>query len=65
MIFRITKFDKKILSLYIQILKNLEKKLFPEEQNAIFIQKKDIKTLCGFADKSSRKNQNSIVKKGQ
>ena len=56
MIFRITKFDKKILSLYIKILKNLEKKLFPEEQNATFIKKKDIKTLCGFADELSRQN---------
>jgi len=56
MIFRMTKFDKKILSLYIKILKNLEKKLFPEEQNVTFIEKKDIKTLCGFADKSSIKN---------
>lgn len=56
MIFRITKFDKKILSLYIKILKNLEKKLFPEEQNATFIKKKDIKTLCGFADELSGQN---------
>ena len=56
LIIRITNFDQKILNIYIKILKNLEKKLFPEEQTATFIKKKDIKTLCGFADQSGIKN---------
>ncbi len=55
-IIRMTNFDQKILNVYIKILKNLEKKLFPEEQIATFIKKKDIKTLCGFADQSNAKN---------
>ena len=53
---RVTNFDPKILKTYIQILYNLEKKLFPEEQIATFIEKKDIETLCGFADQSDSKS---------
>ena len=56
MISRITNFDQEILKLYIKILKNLEKKLFPEAQSATYIKKKDIKTLCGFVDLPSGKN---------
>ena len=55
-IIRMTNFDPKILNIYINILINLEKKLFPEEQTAFFIKKKDIKTHCGFVDEYSTKN---------
>ena len=53
---RLTNFDSKILKSYIQILVNLEKKMFPEEQIATFIPKKDLETQCGFTEKTSFKS---------
>ena len=50
MIKRVTNFETKILKTYLRILTNLDKKLFPEEQTATFIQTKDLETLCGFVD---------------
>jgi len=43
---RVTNFEAEILKTYINMLKNLDKKLFPE---------KDLETLCGFVDQSSQK----------
>ncbi len=50
MIKRVTDFETDILKTYLRILKNLDKKLFPEEQTATFIKTKDLETLCGFVD---------------
>jgi len=55
MVKRLIKSDSKVLKSYIQLLVNLEKKLFPEEQIATFIKKKDIETPCGFNEKSNKK----------
>ena len=55
MIKRVTNFETEILKTYVRILKNLEKKLFPEEQTATFIKTKDLETLCGFTDSVSLK----------
>ena len=52
---RVTNFEAEILKTYINMLKNLDKKLFPEEQIATMIKTKDLETLCGFVDQSSQK----------
>ena len=57
MIKRVTNFDPAVINTYIRILKNLEKKLFPEELTAAFIKTKDLETLCGFADSRNQKDQ--------
>jgi hypothetical protein len=54
MIKRLTNFETDILKTYQRILKNLDKKLFPEEQTATFIKTKDLETLCGFVDAVSQ-----------
>ncbi|MBT4184211.1 MAG: SUMF1/EgtB/PvdO family nonheme iron enzyme, partial [Deltaproteobacteria bacterium] len=54
MIKRVTNFETDILKTYQRILKNLDKKLFPEEQTATFIKTKDLETLCGFVDAVSQ-----------
>ena len=54
MIKRVTNFETDILKTYLSILKNLDKKLFPEEQTATFIKTKDLETLCGFVDTISQ-----------
>lgn len=56
MIKRVSNFDPAVISTYIRILKNLEKKLFPEEQSAAFIKTKDLETQCGFVNSITQKN---------
>ena len=57
MIKRLTNFNREILNTYIQLLQNLEKKLFPEEQVTTTIEKKDLETLCGFIEDGGKKTE--------
>ena len=54
---RLTNFNREVLNTYIHLLQNLEKKLFPEEQVATSIEKKDLETLCGFLEDGVKKNE--------
>ena len=58
MIKRLTNFNREILNTYVHLLQNLEKKLFPEEQVASTIEKKDLETLCGFIEDGGEKTEN-------
>ncbi|MBC8260159.1 MAG: formylglycine-generating enzyme family protein [SAR324 cluster bacterium] len=54
---RVTNYEPEIIKTYLFLLQNLDKKLFPEEQAATFIQAKDLETLCGFVDEGSKKTE--------
>ena len=61
MIKRLTNFNREILETYINLLQNLEKKLFPEEQFATAIEKKDLETLCGFLEDGGQPEHPGMV----